>query len=52
MDVAVTRRADLSVGPVLGFQFGKRCGRPTTIDFGAATVVGRGPNGTERVLTP
>lgn len=52
MDVAVTRRADRSVGPVLGFQFGNRCDHPTTLDFAAATVVGRGANGSERVLTP
>lgn len=52
LDVAVERRADASVGPVLGYQFGNRCDHPALIDLGAAPVVGRNPLGADVALRP
>jgi len=52
LDVAVERRTDLVIGPVLGYQFANRCDHPTTIDLGAVSVVGRNAGGTEVVLRP
>ena len=41
LDVAVERRTDVAVGPVLAYQFANRCDHAATIDLGAAVVVGR-----------
>jgi hypothetical protein len=40
-DLAVERRADAPVGPVLGFRFANRCDHPAVIDLSALAVVGR-----------
>src|SRR5690242_722449 len=45
LDVAVDRRADLPIGPVIGYQFANRCDHPVTIDLGSVAVVGRGAEG-------
>jgi hypothetical protein len=45
LDIAVDRKGDLEIGPVLAFQFANRCDRVTTIDLGAAVVIGRSAEG-------
>src|ERR1051325_10419313 len=35
LDLAVERRPDLPIGPVLGYQFANRCDHPTTVDLGS-----------------
>lgn len=52
LDLAIERRADLEIGPVLAYQFANRCDRPMTIDLGAVAVVGRNPQGTDVTLRP
>lgn len=52
LDVAIHRRADGALGPVLGFQFANRCDRPMLVDFAAMTVIGRDAQGDEVSLPP
>jgi hypothetical protein len=52
VDVAVERRADAAIGPVLGYQFGNRCDQPALIDLGAVAVIGRDLQGADVVLRP
>ncbi len=52
LDIAVERRADLTLGPVLGYQFGNRCDHPALVDLGAARVIGHDPQGADVVLRP
>jgi hypothetical protein len=52
LDIAVDRRADVAIGPVLGYQFANRCDRATLVDLGAARVIGRSPQGADAVLRP
>ena len=52
LDVAVERRADAAIGPVLGYQFGNRCDRPALVDLGAIAVIGRNPQGADVALRP
>lgn len=47
LDVAIERRADLAIGPVLQYQFANRCDHATTIDLARAAVVGRSGDGEE-----
>lgn len=51
-DVAVERRPDLPIGPVLGYQFANRCDHVATVDLAAVAVVGRNAGGTDVVLLP
>jgi hypothetical protein len=51
-DVAVERRPDLPIGPVLGYQFANRCDHLATIDLATVAVVGRSAQGTDVVLAP
>lgn len=50
LDVAVERRTDFPIGPVLGYQFANRCDHPTTVDLGSLAVVGRDAAGAEITL--
>jgi hypothetical protein len=50
LDVAVERRTDFPIGPVLGYQFANRCDHPTTVDLGSVAVVGRDAAGAEVAL--
>jgi hypothetical protein len=52
LDIAVDRRADLAIGPVLDFQFANRCDHAAVVDLGAVAVIGRGPFGAEVALRP
>jgi hypothetical protein len=52
LDLALERRVDLPIGPVVRYQFANRCDRPLTIDLGAVIVVGRAADGAERALAP
>jgi hypothetical protein len=52
LDIAVERRADLAIGPVLGYQFGNRCDQPAVVDLGAVAVIGRNPEGADVALRP
>ena len=52
LDVAVERRADLSIGPVLAYQLANRCDHLTMVDLGAVAVVGRNAQGAEVALRP
>ena len=52
LDIAVERRADAAMGPVLGYQFGNRCDHPALIDLGAARVIGRDAQGADVALRP
>jgi len=52
LDVAIERRADLPIGPVLEFQFANRCDHMTTVDLGSVAVVGRNAQGTDVALRP
>jgi hypothetical protein len=50
LDVAIERRTDFPIGPVLGYRFANRCDHPTTVDLGALAVVGRDAAGAETAL--
>jgi hypothetical protein len=50
LDIAVERRTDLPIGPVLAYQFANRCDHPTTVDLGSIAVLGRDAAGTELAL--
>jgi hypothetical protein len=50
LDLAVERRTDFPIGPVLGYHFANRCDHPTTVDLGALAVVGRDAQGAEIAL--
>jgi hypothetical protein len=52
VDVAVERRADLAIGPVLDYHFANRCDHPAVIDVGAIAVVGRTAGGADLPLRP
>jgi hypothetical protein len=52
LDIAVERRADLSVGPVLAYRFANRCDHATVVDLEAARVIGRNPQGSDVRLLP
>ena len=52
LDIAVDRRADLSIGPVLGYQFANRCDHAALVDLGAVAVVGRDLLATDVALRP
>lgn len=52
LDVAVDRRADLSIGPVLSYQFANRCDHAAVVDLGAVAVVGRNEQGADVPLRP
>jgi hypothetical protein len=52
LDVAIERHDDLPIGPVLGYQFANRCDHLTTVDLGAAVVIGRNAEGAEVRLLP
>jgi hypothetical protein len=52
LDVAIERRPDLSIGPVLKYQFANRCDHTATVDLGAAGVVGRTVDGADVALRP
>lgn len=52
LDIAVERRTDLPIGPVVGYRFANRCDHPTTVDLGAVAVVGRNAAGAEVQLAP
>jgi hypothetical protein len=52
VDLAVERRADLAVGPVLDYRFANRCDHPEMVDLGALPVVGRSAEGSEVALAP
>jgi hypothetical protein len=52
LDIAVDRRSDLPVGPVIEYQFANRCDHLTTVDLGAVTVIGRGVDGSEMRMRP
>lgn len=50
LDVAVERRTDFPIGPVLGYQFANRCDHPTTVDLASIAVIGRDAGGAEVAL--
>ena len=50
LDVAVERRTDFPIGPVLGYRFANRCDHPTTVDLGSLAVMGRDAAGAETAL--
>jgi len=50
LDVAVERRTDFPIGPVIGYQFANRCDHPTRVDLGSIAVVGRDAGGAEVAL--
>lgn len=50
LDLSVERRADVPIGPVLGYQFANRCDHPTTVDLAAIAVIGRDAAGGEVAL--
>lgn len=52
LDIAVERRADHALGPVLGYQFANRCDRAAPIDLGAVAVIGRDAQGADVALRP
>lgn len=52
LDLAVDRRADLSIGPVLAYEFANRCDHAAVVDLGAAAVIGRSAGGGELALQP
>jgi hypothetical protein len=52
LDVAIDRRADLPIGPVLHYQLANRCDRAAIVDLGAATVVAHHADGTQLTLAP
>ena len=52
LDIAIERRADLAIGPVLSYQFANRCDRAAVIDLAAVAVIGRSAQGAEVALRP
>jgi hypothetical protein len=52
LDLAVDRRADLSIGPVLEYQFANRCDHATMIDLASVAVTGRTAEGRDVALRP
>lgn len=52
LDLAVERRADLTIGPVLDYRFANRCDHAEMVDLGGAAVVGRSAEGREVALAP
>jgi len=52
LDLAVDRRADLSIGPVLAYHFANRCDHPAMIDLASVAVVGRSADGRDLALRP
>jgi hypothetical protein len=52
LDLAVERRADLSIGPVLDYRFANRCDHPQMVDLGAIAVVGRSAERGDVPLAP
>lgn len=52
LDVAIERRADLPLGPVVSYRFANRCDHPATVDIGAVVVIGRDVAGREARLAP
>ena len=52
LDLTVERRADLSIGPVLGYQFANRCDHATMVDLARVAVVGRNAEGRDVALQP
>jgi hypothetical protein len=52
LDVSIERRADLPIGPVIGYQFANRCDHPTTVDLGSIAVIGRSAAGDDLALRP
>ncbi|HET7501288.1 MAG TPA: hypothetical protein VFK02_09810 [Kofleriaceae bacterium] len=52
LDVAIERRPDVLIGPVLRYQFANRCDHLATVDLPAASVVGRTAEGAEIALAP
>jgi len=51
LDVSV-ERSEMPLGPVIRYQFANRCDHATTVDLGAAVVVGRDDQGGEVKLRP
>jgi len=52
LDISVERRADLPIGPVLGYHFANRCDHAAVVDLGSVAVVGRTAEGAELALRP
>lgn len=52
LDVALDRRADLPIGPVIEYRFANRCDHPAIVDLAAVAVVGRSAEGSEVTLAP
>ncbi|HEX3758817.1 MAG TPA: hypothetical protein VHW23_08935 [Kofleriaceae bacterium] len=52
LDIAVERRADHAIGPVLGYQFANRCDRAAPVDLAAVAVIGRDAQGADVALRP
>ena len=52
LDLAVHRRQDMPIGPVIEYQFGNRCDHAATVDLGALVVQGRAADGSEVELRP
>ncbi|HEX4421789.1 MAG TPA: hypothetical protein VH165_27950 [Kofleriaceae bacterium] len=52
LDIAIDRRSDLPIGPVLGYQFANRCDHALAVDLGAVAVVGRNAAGIRVGLAP
>lgn len=52
LDLAVTRKPDSKVGPVLAFDFGNRCLTPAVVDFQHARVEGVTVHGQRIALAP
>ena len=52
LDIAVSRAADSDVGPVIAFDFGNRCSRPSVVDFEHARVEGVTADGRRVALAP
>jgi len=52
LDVAVERRTDVAVGPVLAYQFANRCDHAATVDLASVKVVARDVAGEEVALRP
>lgn len=52
IDIAIERRADLSMGPVLAYQFANRCDHQAVVDLGGVAVLGRNDQGIDVALRP
>jgi hypothetical protein len=52
LDLAVERRADLPIGPVLDYRFANRCDHPEMVDLGTVAVVGRSAERGDVPLSP